>query len=188
MPVTKFNISSWWKSWRKYEEKECTPYNKGYIQWVDSQHPLLNGKNETIMFEFMNESRMSSAPLLFSTVTECSVREIRQEKTKGYIQRSQTIPICRWYDHVIKRLKILHQNSLREDKHYFLQNVEMFTILSNKGNSNKNDTETPSHHRRYGYHQGSKRRIPRWRLEVGSRKRPSYSEILERCWRHTLQA
>jgi predicted ATP-binding protein involved in virulence len=30
--------------------------------------------------------------------------------------------------------------------------------------------------------------IPRWRLEVGSRKRPSYSEILERCWRHTLQA
>jgi hypothetical protein len=31
-------------------------------------------------------------------------------------------------------------------------------------------------------------RIPRWRLEVGSRKRPSYSEILERRWRHTLQA
>jgi hypothetical protein len=30
--------------------------------------------------------------------------------------------------------------------------------------------------------------IPRWRLEVGSRKRASYSEILERCWRHTLQA
>jgi hypothetical protein len=30
--------------------------------------------------------------------------------------------------------------------------------------------------------------IPRWRLEVGSRKRPSYSEILERCCRHTLQA
>jgi hypothetical protein len=30
--------------------------------------------------------------------------------------------------------------------------------------------------------------IPRWRLEVGSRKRTSYSEILERRWRHTLQA
>jgi hypothetical protein len=30
--------------------------------------------------------------------------------------------------------------------------------------------------------------IARWRLEVGSRKRPSYSEILERRWRHTLQA
>jgi hypothetical protein len=30
--------------------------------------------------------------------------------------------------------------------------------------------------------------IPRWRLEVGSRKRASYSEILERRWRHTLQA
>jgi hypothetical protein len=30
--------------------------------------------------------------------------------------------------------------------------------------------------------------IPRWRLEGGSRKRASYSEILERCWRHTLQA
>jgi hypothetical protein len=30
--------------------------------------------------------------------------------------------------------------------------------------------------------------IPRWRLEVGSRKRPSYSEILERRWRHTMQA
>jgi hypothetical protein len=30
--------------------------------------------------------------------------------------------------------------------------------------------------------------IPRWRLEVGSRKRSSYSEILERLWRHTLQA
>jgi hypothetical protein len=28
----------------------------------------------------------------------------------------------------------------------------------------------------------------RWQLEVGSRKWPSYSEILERCWRHTLQA
>jgi hypothetical protein len=31
-------------------------------------------------------------------------------------------------------------------------------------------------------------RIPRWRLDGGSRKRVSYSEILERCWRHTLQA
>jgi hypothetical protein len=30
--------------------------------------------------------------------------------------------------------------------------------------------------------------IPRWRLEVGSRKQPSYSEILEKRWRHTLQA
>jgi hypothetical protein len=30
--------------------------------------------------------------------------------------------------------------------------------------------------------------IPRWRLEGGSRKRASYSEILERRWRHTLQA
>jgi hypothetical protein len=30
--------------------------------------------------------------------------------------------------------------------------------------------------------------IPRWRLEGGSRKRASYSEILERPWRHTLQA
>jgi hypothetical protein len=32
------------------------------------------------------------------------------------------------------------------------------------------------------------RRIPRWWLEVGSRKRSSYSEILERRWRQTLQA
>jgi hypothetical protein len=31
-------------------------------------------------------------------------------------------------------------------------------------------------------------RIPRWQLEGGSRKRASYSEILERHWRHTLQA
>jgi hypothetical protein len=30
--------------------------------------------------------------------------------------------------------------------------------------------------------------IPRWWLEGGSRKRASYSEILERCWRHTFQA
>jgi hypothetical protein len=30
--------------------------------------------------------------------------------------------------------------------------------------------------------------IPRWWLEGGSRKPASYSEILERCWRHTLQA
>jgi hypothetical protein len=30
--------------------------------------------------------------------------------------------------------------------------------------------------------------IPRWWLEGGSRKRASYSEILERRWRHTLQA
>jgi hypothetical protein len=29
------------------------------------------------------------------------------------------------------------------------------------------------------------REIPRWRLEGGSRKRASYSEILERRWRHT---
>jgi hypothetical protein len=28
----------------------------------------------------------------------------------------------------------------------------------------------------------------RWQVEGGSRKRASYSEILERCWRHTLQA
>jgi hypothetical protein len=32
------------------------------------------------------------------------------------------------------------------------------------------------------------RRIPRWQLEGGSKKRASYSEILERCQRHTLQA
>jgi hypothetical protein len=30
--------------------------------------------------------------------------------------------------------------------------------------------------------------ISRWQLEGGSRKRDSYSEILERHWRHTLQA
>jgi hypothetical protein len=30
--------------------------------------------------------------------------------------------------------------------------------------------------------------IPRQRIEGGSRKHASYSEILERCWRHTLQA
>jgi hypothetical protein len=30
--------------------------------------------------------------------------------------------------------------------------------------------------------------IPRWQLEGGSRKHASYSEILERCWRHTLLA
>jgi hypothetical protein len=30
--------------------------------------------------------------------------------------------------------------------------------------------------------------IPRWWLEGGSRKHASYSEILERRWRHTLQA
>jgi septal ring factor EnvC (AmiA/AmiB activator) len=29
---------------------------------------------------------------------------------------------------------------------------------------------------------------PRWRLEGGSRKRASYTEILELCRRHTLQA
>jgi hypothetical protein len=31
------------------------------------------------------------------------------------------------------------------------------------------------------------RRIPRWQLEGGRRKHASYSEILERHWRHTLQ-
>jgi hypothetical protein len=31
-------------------------------------------------------------------------------------------------------------------------------------------------------------RIPRWQLEAGSRKHASYSEILERSWRHTLHA
>jgi hypothetical protein len=31
-------------------------------------------------------------------------------------------------------------------------------------------------------------REPRWRLEGGSRKWASYSEIFERRWRHTLQA
>jgi hypothetical protein len=30
--------------------------------------------------------------------------------------------------------------------------------------------------------------IPRWQLEGGSRKCASYSEILEVCWRHILQA
>jgi hypothetical protein len=32
------------------------------------------------------------------------------------------------------------------------------------------------------------RAIPRWRLEGGSRKHASYSEMLEKRWRHTLQA
>jgi hypothetical protein len=30
--------------------------------------------------------------------------------------------------------------------------------------------------------------IPRWQLEGGNRKPASYSEILERSWRHTLQS
>jgi hypothetical protein len=30
--------------------------------------------------------------------------------------------------------------------------------------------------------------IPRWQLEGGSRKHTSYSEILEKHWRHNLQA
>jgi hypothetical protein len=34
----------------------------------------------------------------------------------------------------------------------------------------------------------SREKEPRWRLEGGSRKQASYSEILERCQRHTLQA
>jgi hypothetical protein len=33
-----------------------------------------------------------------------------------------------------------------------------------------------------------KRIFPRWWLEGGNRKHASYSEILDRCWRHTLQA
>jgi hypothetical protein len=33
-----------------------------------------------------------------------------------------------------------------------------------------------------------RRGISRWQLEGGSKKRASYSEILERRWRHTLQA
>jgi hypothetical protein len=32
------------------------------------------------------------------------------------------------------------------------------------------------------------REIPKWQLEGGNRKHASYSEILERHWRHTLQA
>jgi hypothetical protein len=31
-------------------------------------------------------------------------------------------------------------------------------------------------------------RIPRWQLEGRSRKHASYSEIVEKRWRHTLQA
>jgi hypothetical protein len=30
--------------------------------------------------------------------------------------------------------------------------------------------------------------VPRWRLEAGSRKHASLKHVLERCWRHTLQA
>jgi hypothetical protein len=33
----------------------------------------------------------------------------------------------------------------------------------------------------------SDKEIPRWWLEGGSKKHASYSEILERHWRHTLQ-
>jgi hypothetical protein len=35
---------------------------------------------------------------------------------------------------------------------------------------------------------GILRGIAGWQLEGGSRKRASYSDILERHWRHTLQA
>jgi exonuclease III len=34
----------------------------------------------------------------------------------------------------------------------------------------------------------NKEGIPTWWLQGGSRKRASYNDILERCWRHTLQA
>jgi hypothetical protein len=53
-------------------------------------------------------------------------------------------------------------------------------ILGRKNLSGPNTEEINCRKAYYG--------IPRWWLEGGSRKRPSYSEILERHWRHILQA
>jgi hypothetical protein len=52
------------------------------------------------------------------------------------------------------------------------------------------DVKSPSPYQRKAMRPVEKRTggIPRWRLEGGSRKCASYSEILEKCWRHTLQA
>jgi sugar-specific transcriptional regulator TrmB len=57
-----------------------------------------------------------------------------------------------------------------------------------RGDLNKHQSETEDTIIREINELKMKIGIPRWRLEVGSRKRPSYSEILERRWRHTLQA
>jgi hypothetical protein len=55
-----------------------------------------------------------------------------------------------------------------------------FMIKSSK--KIRNRRKVPQHYKGYLW------RIPRWRLEGGSRKRASYSEILERSWKHTLYA
>jgi hypothetical protein len=69
---------------------------------------------------------------------------------------------------------------------------KMQTMPGHKGNANKKQTKIPLHCWQNNYHQEHhqrlRREIPRWRLEGGSRKHASCSEILEKRWRHTLQA
>jgi hypothetical protein len=50
------------------------------------------------------------------------------------------------------------------------------------------DLNTPHHHPNKKINKEILEEVQRWWLQGGSRKRASYSEILERRQRHTLQA
>jgi hypothetical protein len=76
----------------------------------------------------------------------------------------------------------------KEAVKWFLSKNDMTLHAESPKKSSQKPIRTNTQSEQIGTLKISPWRIPRWRLEVGSRKRASYSEILERRWRHTLQA
>jgi hypothetical protein len=58
------------------------------------------------------------------------------------------------------------------------------TVFKNNNKQTKQKQEYLTYSQEKKVKRNHPEEIPRWRLEVGSRKRDSYSEILERRWRH----
>jgi hypothetical protein len=89
------------------------------------------------------------------------------------------------------KLNILKHKQLEKSKQIELYSCKMFMADVNKWK--RHIVNLQRSHQKWGWgipkiEIKKNQEIPRWQIEGGSRKCASYSEILERCWRHILQA
>jgi hypothetical protein len=81
--------------------------NKGYIWQAYSQHHTKCGKTETISSKVRNEIRVSTLSTLmqhnFRIPNQTNKTGRRNKRNSNRKERSEIIPICRWYDLIPKR-------------------------------------------------------------------------------------
>jgi hypothetical protein len=109
---------------------------KGYVWQADSQHYKKWGKTEIISSKVRKDARVSTLSTLIqhnlgilSQSNKTGTRNKRNSNRKG---RSQTIPICRWHDLILRRLKKVHQKTIRYQNqlHQSSMKQNQFTKIS----------------------------------------------------------